>query len=65
MVKDANDSIADLLQAQISNQGVGVVSVSDGTVLCFTAAVLSKLLADALGHEKKQAVVFVKHQRPA
>ncbi len=55
--------INDVIDAQISNQGVGVVSVKDGTTLVFTTACLERLLAQS--RAEGRVIVLVRHQRPA
>lgn len=58
-MSDANE----LLDAQIENQGIGVVSVKDGTIFKFTSQILKKLL-DA-STKSGEAIVFLRHQRPS
>ena len=58
-----DDSVTELMQAQIDSQGVGVVSVKDGTVFMLTTKTLEYLLDQAKKGKEQTAVVFIKHQR--
>lgn len=51
-------TVADVVDAQISSQGVSCITVSDGCVFTFTARVLEQLLAQA--QDSGRVVVFVK-----
>lgn len=55
--KDKSNAI-DLLQDQVSKQGVGIVTVKDGSVFLFDIAHLKKLIEEH--KDQKHLSIFVK-----
>ncbi len=65
MATDADyDNAIEVLKTGAELQGVGVVTVKDGTIFMFTAARLQQLLQRAQASPQKQALVFVRQPRP-
>lgn len=56
---DTDGSIADVVDAQIEQQGTSVIRVDDGHVFTFTEATLRVLLEQSKAAGK--VLVFVKH----
>lgn len=56
-----DDAIPEFMHAMKDSQGVGVVTVSDGTVMVFSAKTLKGLLERAEASEDGTATVFIKH----
>lgn len=63
MMSDQDDGVEYLL-AMKDAHGVGVVTVSDGSVFAFSAAALRELLARAEASDRKMATVFLKRSTP-
>ncbi len=51
----------EIVDAQIEQQGVAAIAVSDGHVLVFETATLERLLARAIESAEGRVIVFVKH----
>lgn len=59
-VDDSMIDVQEVLFDRIERDGVGVITVEDGTIFGFTAAVLRRLLSDAESREEQKVIVFVK-----
>ena len=57
---DINANAAEFLFDRLDQEGVGCVSVEDGTVFIFSEGHLRALLERAVNSERKACLVFVK-----
>lgn len=62
---DLTATPGEVFDLQMKTQGVGVITVKDGTAFLFSAPVLEKLLEAARQNKDQRAMVFIKREVPS